>query len=108
MLKAGDCFCGADVGGRSSGTADSFKQLGTVCDPHKVKWPSACSCQAGARNRACPPFAHLIFGGAYWYSTLSVQGIFKQCYSVCIKIFKEVECDFFFKCDLMLFLIFLK
>lgn len=82
VLKAGDCFCGADVGGRSSGTADSFKQLGTVCDPHKGKWPSACSCQAGARNRACPLFAHLIFGGAYL--TSSVQGIFKQWYSVCI------------------------
>ncbi len=62
MLKAGDCFCGADVGGCSSGTADSFKQLGTVCDPHKGKWPSVCSRQAVAQNHACPPFAHLNFG----------------------------------------------
>lgn len=79
MLKAGDCFCGADVGGCSSGTADSFKQLGTVCDPHKGKWPSVCSRQAGAQSGACPPFAHLNFGGAN--STFQHIG---QCYSACL------------------------
>lgn len=57
-LKAGDCFCGADVGGCRRGTADSAEQLGTVCVTHiQAKWPTACSCQTRTENQVCSPLS---------------------------------------------------